>query len=127
MALSKCIFSCSKYEEIYPPNVSEFVYITDDTYNQRQVIRMEHLIIKILSFDLSIPTPLTFITATCIINKLSEKTMNLAMVSNCIYLTQIVVHNLQFLHFFPYLNYMLVEQNADPLKWGSPSSNKLQL
>lgn len=75
------IFSHSKYEEIFPPNVSEFVYITDDTYSKKQVIRMEHLIIKILSFDLSIPTPLTFITATCIINKQPEKTMFLAMVS----------------------------------------------
>lgn len=75
------MFFRSKYEEIFPPNVSEFVYITDDTYSKKQVIRMEHLIIKILSFDLSIPTPLTFITATCIINKQPEKIMFLAMVS----------------------------------------------
>lgn len=71
----------SKYEDIFPPQVSEFVYITDDTYNTRQVLRMEHLILKVLSFDLSIPTPLTFITAMCISNNLNEKTMYLAMVS----------------------------------------------
>ena len=27
----------AKYEEIYPPDVSEFVYITDDSYTKRQV------------------------------------------------------------------------------------------
>lgn len=70
----------SKYEDIFPPQVSEFVYITDDTYTTRQVLRMEHLILKVLSFDLSIPTPLTFITAMCISSKLNEKTMYLAMV-----------------------------------------------
>jgi cyclin A len=32
-----CMFIAAKYEEIYPPDVSEFVYITDDTYNKRQV------------------------------------------------------------------------------------------
>lgn len=30
--------SCfSKYEEIYPPELSEFVYITDDTYSKEDV------------------------------------------------------------------------------------------
>uniref|UniRef100_A0A3B3WD28 Cyclin-A2 n=1 Tax=Poecilia mexicana TaxID=48701 RepID=A0A3B3WD28_9TELE len=33
----------SKFEEIYPPEVAEFVYITDDTYTKKQVLRMEHL------------------------------------------------------------------------------------
>ena len=33
-----CMFIAAKYEEIYPPDVSEFVYITDDTYNKRQVL-----------------------------------------------------------------------------------------
>lgn len=70
----------SKYEEIMPPAIEEFVYITDDTYNKRQVLRMEHLILKVLGFDLSVPTPLTFITAMCVTNKLSEETMYLAMV-----------------------------------------------
>lgn len=70
-----------KYEEIYPPDISEFVYITDDTYSKRQVIRMEHLILKVLGFDLSIPTPLTFITAMCVMNNLNQKTTYLAMVS----------------------------------------------
>jgi Cyclin, N-terminal domain len=27
-----------KYEEIYPPEVNEFVYITDDTYTKQQVL-----------------------------------------------------------------------------------------
>jgi hypothetical protein len=50
----------SKYEEIYPPDVGEFVYITDDTYSKKQVLRMEHLVLKVLGFDLSVPTTLLF-------------------------------------------------------------------
>lgn len=50
------MFIAAKYEEIYPPDVAEFVYITDDTYNKRQVLRMEHLVLKVLGFNLSVPT-----------------------------------------------------------------------
>ncbi|XP_028038039.1 putative cyclin-A3-1 [Bombyx mandarina] len=68
----------SKYEEVYPPEVSEFVYITDDTYTKREVLRMEHLILKVLSFDLSTPTSLAFLSHYCISNGLSKKTFHLA-------------------------------------------------
>ncbi|XP_002738046.1 G2/mitotic-specific cyclin-A-like isoform X2 [Saccoglossus kowalevskii] len=50
------MFLAAKFEEIYPPEVGEFVYITDDTYTKKQVLRMEHLVLKVLSFDLAIPT-----------------------------------------------------------------------
>lgn len=75
------LFSHSKYEEVYPPEVSEFVYITDDTYTKREVLRMEHLILKVLSFDLSTPTSLAFLSHYCISNGLSKKTFHLAAVS----------------------------------------------
>uniref|UniRef100_A0A8B9BMS0 Cyclin A1 n=1 Tax=Anser brachyrhynchus TaxID=132585 RepID=A0A8B9BMS0_9AVES len=50
------ILLAAKYEEIYPPEVDEFVYITDDTYTKRQLLRMEHLLLKVLAFDLTVPT-----------------------------------------------------------------------
>lgn len=78
---TSAMFLASKYEEIYPPDIGEFVYITDDTYSKRQVIRMEHLIVKVLGFDLSAPTPLAFITTICSICTVDEKTKFLAMVS----------------------------------------------
>lgn len=50
------MFLAAKYEEIYPPDVGEFVFITDDTYTKKQILRMEHLILKVLSFDVAVPT-----------------------------------------------------------------------
>ena len=73
------MFIAAKYEEIYPPDVGEFVYITDDTYTKKQVLRMEHLILRVLSFDLTVPTPLIFLMEYCISNNLSEKIKFLAM------------------------------------------------
>jgi len=50
------MYIASKYEEITPPDISEFVYITDDTYTKKQVLRMEHLLLKILDFKMNSPT-----------------------------------------------------------------------
>ncbi|KAJ8922769.1 hypothetical protein NQ315_007804 [Exocentrus adspersus] len=91
------IFLASKYEEIYPPDISEFVYITDDTYTKRQVIRMEHLILKVLGFDISVASSLTFITAMCVMNGLNQKTTFLAM-----YLSELALLNGDvYLEFLP--------------------------
>jgi len=57
-----CMLVAAKFEEIYPPEIKEFVYITDDTYTTKQILRMEHLILKTLSFDLSVPTCKDFLT-----------------------------------------------------------------
>ena len=75
------MFIASKYEEIYPPDVGEFVYITDDTYNKRQVLRMEHLVLKVLGFDLSGPSANVFLTQMCQMSGSQDKILHLAMVS----------------------------------------------
>ena len=74
-------FVCRKFEEIYPPDVSEFVYITDDTYTKKQVLRMEHLILKVLSFDVAVPTVNCFCERFVKQCNADEQTESLAMVS----------------------------------------------
>uniref|UniRef100_A0A336MS83 Cyclin-A2 n=1 Tax=Culicoides sonorensis TaxID=179676 RepID=A0A336MS83_CULSO len=90
------MFIAAKYEEIYPPDVGEFVYITDDTYTRSQVLKMEQLILKVLSFDLTVPTPLAFITLYSIMNEVPDKVKFLAM-----YLCE-----LSLLEADPYLQYL---------------------
>ncbi len=41
-----------KYEEIYPPIVKDFVYITDNTYSKQEILAMERKMIQTLDFDL---------------------------------------------------------------------------
>ncbi|XP_056136386.1 cyclin-A2 [Lampris incognitus] len=69
----------SKFEEIYPPEVSEFVYITDDTYTKKQVLRMEHLVLKVLSFDLAAPTINQFLTQYFLQHSVGKQVESLAM------------------------------------------------
>ncbi|KAI4316648.1 hypothetical protein L6164_024608 [Bauhinia variegata] len=51
----------SKYEEIKPPEVEEFCYITDNTYTKEEVVKMEADILKSLRFELGNPTVKTFL------------------------------------------------------------------
>ena len=32
-----CLYIAAKFEEIFPPDIKEFAYITDDTYTKREV------------------------------------------------------------------------------------------
>lgn len=50
-----------KYEEIYPPELKDFVFITDKAYTKEDVLTMEFLILSSLSFDLSFPTSFRFL------------------------------------------------------------------
>ncbi|XP_041130168.1 cyclin-A2 [Polyodon spathula] len=69
----------SKFEEIYPPEVAEFVYITDDTYTKKQVLRMEHLVLKVLSFDLAAPTINQFLTQYFLHQQVNRKVESLSL------------------------------------------------
>jgi len=51
----------SKYEEIYAPEVRDFVYITDKTYTKEEIIKMEYKILSTLNFDILSVSPLTFL------------------------------------------------------------------
>jgi cyclin B len=50
----------SKYEDIYPPPLHDFVYITDNAYTGRDIVKMEYDIIKELQFNLTTPSAYTF-------------------------------------------------------------------
>ncbi|XP_063301779.1 G2/mitotic-specific cyclin-B2-like [Pelobates fuscus] len=51
----------SKYEEMYSPEVADFVYITDNAYTTSQIREMEMIILRELRFDLGRPLPLHFL------------------------------------------------------------------
>ena len=51
----------SKYEEIYAPQVDEFCFITDNTYNREEVLNMERDLLRLLEFDLTQPNTKTFL------------------------------------------------------------------
>lgn len=55
------IFVAAKYEEIFYPEIKDFVIICDNLYTKRDILRMEIRILKVTNFELSGPSPLYFL------------------------------------------------------------------
>lgn len=51
----------SKYEEMYAPEIADFVYITDNAYTKADIRKTECIILKTLDFNLGRPLPLHFL------------------------------------------------------------------
>ncbi len=51
----------SKYEEIYPPEISDFIYICDSAYDKQQILSMEQTILKVLCYQMTIPSAHAFL------------------------------------------------------------------
>ncbi|XP_012938100.1 G1/S-specific cyclin-E1 isoform X2 [Aplysia californica] len=47
------LFIAAKLEEIYPPKLSEFAYVTDSACTEADIVRQEMIILKALKWDLS--------------------------------------------------------------------------
>ncbi|KAI1722470.1 cyclin-A2 [Ditylenchus destructor] len=54
------IFIAAKMEEIYPPRLSDMVYVTDDTYTADQIIKMEVVILHVIGFEVNAPNARSF-------------------------------------------------------------------
>ena len=51
----------SKYEEIYPPELRDLVYICDHAYRKEQILQMEETILKTLEYKITIPSAHAFL------------------------------------------------------------------
>lgn len=55
------MFIASKYEEIYAPELKDFVFVTDQAYTREEVLEMEGHILTVLGFDFGYASPLRFL------------------------------------------------------------------
>lgn len=55
------LFIATKYEELFPPAIGDFVFITDDTYTGQEIRQMEMQILKAIDNNLSRPLPIHFL------------------------------------------------------------------
>ena len=53
-----CLWIASKYEEIYPPRMQNYVQVTDSCYTISELKAMEGKILLALKFNLTYTTPL---------------------------------------------------------------------
>ena len=68
----------SKYEEIYAPEVKDFVYITDRAYQKEEILRQESQMLMQLDFNVVSPSSYRFLERFSKISSLNLKQFNLA-------------------------------------------------
>lgn len=54
-------FIASKYEEIIPPDLTDWVAICDQLYTKRDILKMEMVMLRRLKFELGRPLPIHFL------------------------------------------------------------------
>lgn len=86
----------SKYEEIYPPEVKEFEYITDRAYTREEILEMEGKIINSLQFTFTTTSSLRFLERYGLVSQLDEKMLNLAK-----YLLELALVDYKMLKYSP--------------------------
>jgi len=47
--------------QIMPPEIRDFIYISDRAYTKEEILRMEAQMLKTLEFELQCPVPLHFL------------------------------------------------------------------
>ena len=68
----------TKYEEIYPPTVKDFIYLTDNTYSRAQILSMEQSILFHLQFEIQQTSSYRFLERYSKIAKADSPTFYLA-------------------------------------------------
>lgn len=86
----------AKYEEIYPPELRDLVYITDRAYNKQEILEMENDIIKTLDYYFTVPTIHTFLC-----RYLKAAHADRTMVQLACYLTERSLQEYTMLRFLP--------------------------
>ena len=51
----------SKYEEVLSPSIANFIYLSDNTYEDSELLKAERYMLQVLGFSLAYPNPLTYL------------------------------------------------------------------
>lgn len=76
VGVSAMLIAC-KYEEIYAPEIKDFVYITDKAYTKEEILQMEGNILSVLEFSLTFTSSLIYLDRYANLLNYDEKTLNL--------------------------------------------------
>jgi len=86
----------SKYEEIYPPEVRDYIFISANTYTREDVLRMERQIFQTLDFNLTFPTIFPFLKRGLQVMEADTRTQQLSQ-----YLAELSLLDVRMLAYSP--------------------------
>ena len=68
-----CMFIASKYEEIYPPELHDFLYLCGDKYKKKEILSYEIHILEKLNFDILCVNPFVFLDRYYLLYEVEKK------------------------------------------------------
>ena len=68
-----CLFIASKYEEIYPPELHDFLYVCGEKYKTKDVLFYEMNILEKLNFDILCVNPFVFLDRYYLLYEVDNK------------------------------------------------------
>jgi cyclin B len=92
------LFSASKYEEIFPPEINKFVNITDKAYTKSEILQMEKDLLDTLNFDVTVSSSLRFLE---IIIQLSGIKYDEEIIYTCKYLLDLCLVEYEMIRYSP--------------------------
>jgi len=86
----------AKFEEVHPPLVKEFVYVTDKAYTEDEVMRIEASMLTALDFYICRPTAIYFLDRYQVVNGCTDAHHDLAQ-----YLLELAIVDYKMLKYSP--------------------------
>jgi hypothetical protein len=93
----------SKYQEIYPPELRDFVHVCDRAYTREEILEMEGDMLKTLQFNLTVPSSLTFLERFSRLANLDKKSL---------FFTQYIIE-------LALCDYMMLKYSPSVIAWGA--------
>jgi len=91
-----CLLIASKYEEIYPPELRDLVYVCDRAYSGNEILDMEEAVLKALDYQVTIPSAHCFL-----VRYLKAAHGDKRIVQLACYLTDSSLTSYTLLHYLP--------------------------
>ena len=119
------MFIASKYEEIYPPEIKDFIYICDNAYTKSEIIIMERQMLKVLNYNLNITSTYRYLKCYNRVINPGPKAYNMAL-----YLIELALVEYKFIKYKPslcaasalYISNRLINKD---LEWNIKAANTI--
>ena len=93
-----CMLIASKYEEIYAPEIRDFVYITDKSLTREDITKMEYRVLSKLKFDILTVSSYSFLELMFILSSADKKLFFLSQ-----YILELTMVEYQMIKYIPSL------------------------
>lgn len=73
-----CLFIASKYEDVMPPTIADFEYVSNNIYSREEILNMECKVLATLEFEINFTSSFIFLQRLRQVAQVDSRTWNFA-------------------------------------------------